>query len=417
MTPADAHPRLVALNTRYQGQEFVVTEPVATIGRSADCDIRIDQVSVSRYHARIEDKGAGFMVRDLGSRNGIKINDIDLPQSELRHGDVLCVGEVQLRFELTASAAPGSASPPSGPPAAEEVRPMTGKDIMRAAQATGVPGAAEDLPPPGSEPETGPTSRLNLRMVFATVLGVVLAVGGTILALRVLSDPGEPSGPERQHVLLRVGEKKWLTYPKRFGDFSEEGIAIGDDAVAEVRRFGPAELLIIGKSGGGTMARIHTHNRYEIEVRIVVRGRMADEIEKLIETPMGGDERRRRAEKFLKDGLIIQEQKPYLAMRQYERALAVLTPLQEKGPVYLKAKRLQAEASARVNKRWEEIAGDVRIYLKNKQFPPAVDLLDQAVALIPDPADPRHQKAAATRWRVIREVHAREKRARKRGRR
>jgi pSer/pThr/pTyr-binding forkhead associated (FHA) protein len=76
----------------------VGTEPLI-IGRSPQCQIQIDQESVSRNHCRIWFTGSGFLVRDLGSTNGTYVND-DLVEEEgrLRHGDQLKVGRTILKF-------------------------------------------------------------------------------------------------------------------------------------------------------------------------------------------------------------------------------------------------------------------------------------------------------------------------------
>lgn len=76
----------------------VGTEPLV-IGRSPQCEIQLDQESVSRNHCGIRFDGSGFLVRDLGSTNGTYVND-DLIEGEgrLRHGDQLKVGRTIMKF-------------------------------------------------------------------------------------------------------------------------------------------------------------------------------------------------------------------------------------------------------------------------------------------------------------------------------
>lgn len=76
----------------------VGTEPL-TIGRSPNCEIPVDQESVSRRHCRIHFEDGEFLVRDLGSTNGTYVNDVPVEsQSRLRHGDQLMVGRTFLKF-------------------------------------------------------------------------------------------------------------------------------------------------------------------------------------------------------------------------------------------------------------------------------------------------------------------------------
>ena len=55
------------------GQEFKI-DGVATIGRSPDASVMVDDPGVSRLHARIRRSETGFEVEDLGSKNGTYLN-------------------------------------------------------------------------------------------------------------------------------------------------------------------------------------------------------------------------------------------------------------------------------------------------------------------------------------------------------
>lgn len=425
MSAADARPMVLVLNSPYQGRQFVITGPTATIGRSPECEIRLDLISISRRHATIQETAEGFVIRDLGSRNGVKINDIDMPEGRLRSGDVVLVGEVQLRFDLPAPAA-GAAPPPSAAPVAispaatggEGERKLTGMDVIAAAQVAASLGAAQQPAPPPAEPETGPTRRLNLKLLFAAVLGMALALGVVFFAFKAVFGPAQDGQPHEYEVLLRVGEERWGRYPDErgaYGDFIEENVHLEDDTIAELRRRGPREFTIIGKSGGATTARIITRRGYRIDVRIIVRGRKQDELEELIERRLPPGERSQLAERFVRNGLLIREEQPYLAMREFEKAVAVLEPLKQKGLIYKQAKDLFEQARSEVDKAWEKLAGEIAMRIADKQYPAAVDLLDQAVEMIPDEDDPRHQKALRSRFGIIQYLE-RTERDRKRGR-
>jgi transcriptional regulator with AAA-type ATPase domain len=72
-----------------------------TIGRSASCEIALDDDKVSRQHARIELDGGELKIRDLGSRNGTRVNGKRI-RSELRlvDGDQIQFGDSTARLEL-----------------------------------------------------------------------------------------------------------------------------------------------------------------------------------------------------------------------------------------------------------------------------------------------------------------------------
>ncbi|MAY74478.1 MAG: type II secretion system protein GspE [Phycisphaerae bacterium] len=77
-------------------------EPI-TIGRHPDNRLRIKADKASRHHAVIEPapdvSGGSFRVRDLGSRNGTKLNGMKVTESVLSVGDVISVGGLELRVE------------------------------------------------------------------------------------------------------------------------------------------------------------------------------------------------------------------------------------------------------------------------------------------------------------------------------
>ncbi len=72
---------------------------VIRIGRHPDNEIQLQDRSVSRFHAQVIDKQNGsFVVRDLDSKNGVRIFYRRVTSTALADGDVLFVGNVGMRF-------------------------------------------------------------------------------------------------------------------------------------------------------------------------------------------------------------------------------------------------------------------------------------------------------------------------------
>jgi pSer/pThr/pTyr-binding forkhead associated (FHA) protein len=89
--------------------EHPLLKPVLDIGRSADCDLMLDDPRVSRRHARLSYAAQGFQIQDLGSANGTLVNGQPLPPrrpSPLSPGDVVQVGSFQLAIRLATPEAP-----------------------------------------------------------------------------------------------------------------------------------------------------------------------------------------------------------------------------------------------------------------------------------------------------------------------
>ena len=69
-----------------------------TIGRSPDCGIFLDDVTVSRKHAVVAERDDGFFVEDQGSLNGTFVNRKRVESSRLDDGDELQIGKYRLTF-------------------------------------------------------------------------------------------------------------------------------------------------------------------------------------------------------------------------------------------------------------------------------------------------------------------------------
>jgi hypothetical protein len=70
------------------------------VGRSADNAIVFDDPNVSRRHAEIAPASGGWVVKDLGSTNGTKVNGVVVSgERALRDGDIISVGSHTIRYE------------------------------------------------------------------------------------------------------------------------------------------------------------------------------------------------------------------------------------------------------------------------------------------------------------------------------
>jgi hypothetical protein len=83
------------------GKRLVVGPQGATMGRSRQCDVTVDDPNVSRNHAEVRPRGGSWVLSDLGSTNGSRLNGRRVEGSEvLKPGDEIEVGTTVLRFEL-----------------------------------------------------------------------------------------------------------------------------------------------------------------------------------------------------------------------------------------------------------------------------------------------------------------------------
>jgi pSer/pThr/pTyr-binding forkhead associated (FHA) protein len=95
--------RLVVIQSQVLtvGEEFGLDSRPLTVGRGTQNDVSIDgDEFASARHVRVEPRRDGVWVSDVGSTNGTYVNGvrIDRPR-KLVQGDVVRVGETELRFE------------------------------------------------------------------------------------------------------------------------------------------------------------------------------------------------------------------------------------------------------------------------------------------------------------------------------
>jgi len=82
----------------HKGSRFLITAEGASIGRSAESAIFLDDVTVSRTHATVLKNGKDFVLKDAGSLNGTYINNVSISEHTLVSGDEFQIGKFHLLF-------------------------------------------------------------------------------------------------------------------------------------------------------------------------------------------------------------------------------------------------------------------------------------------------------------------------------
>jgi adenylate cyclase len=93
---------LCRLRFNHEGRDQVLTigdRPVV-IGRAPDCDLLLQHESISRQHARIARTDEGWVLRDLGSKNGSRVNTYRVTDQLLRNGNRIDLGAIRMYVEI-----------------------------------------------------------------------------------------------------------------------------------------------------------------------------------------------------------------------------------------------------------------------------------------------------------------------------
>ena len=82
------------------GETFFPSGDRTLVGRSPDCDVFLDDVTVSRKHAELVQDGERFTIKDLGSLNGTFVNRrrIETDETEIQDDDEIQIGKYRLTF-------------------------------------------------------------------------------------------------------------------------------------------------------------------------------------------------------------------------------------------------------------------------------------------------------------------------------
>jgi len=83
------------------GRRVALGEAVLSIGRLPDNDIVVADPKASRKHAEIRPAGNGFLLVDLQSTNGTRVNGTNVGEHVLVDGDHIAIGATEFRFEAS----------------------------------------------------------------------------------------------------------------------------------------------------------------------------------------------------------------------------------------------------------------------------------------------------------------------------
>lgn len=81
-------------------KDIEIEKPIVTIGRDVNCNVRIDNLAVSKNHAQILDLQGSYVIEDLDSTNGTLLNDKKIKKETLKHLDVLTIGKHSLEIHI-----------------------------------------------------------------------------------------------------------------------------------------------------------------------------------------------------------------------------------------------------------------------------------------------------------------------------
>ncbi len=178
--------KLVIQNQGMTGRAHELNVDRTTIGRVEDNTFQIADPSVSSHHCEIHLRGSDIVIRDLNSTNGSFINGNKTEEGVLKPGQVLRLGQVELKLEVEGAAAT-SPSAPSGAPVKKQV-----DATMLIPRGVSLGDLEKSGRPPGFDantPFSKKTNKVNRWFIIIGILAGLLIVGLIIYSLMQVNAP------------------------------------------------------------------------------------------------------------------------------------------------------------------------------------------------------------------------------------
>lgn len=90
---------LIGMSAEVKGKSFPIDRDEITIGRAKDNVVVIESATVSGHHCAIVRDGTRYVLKDLESTNGTRLNSKDVSESKLRPKDIVQIGSVEFLFD------------------------------------------------------------------------------------------------------------------------------------------------------------------------------------------------------------------------------------------------------------------------------------------------------------------------------
>lgn len=81
------------------GTIYKLDKDTITLGRNPQCDIFLNDMTVSRMHAQLDLSGGCFILKDVDSFNGVWVNNTNIDSKTLRSGDFIQIGKFAFVYD------------------------------------------------------------------------------------------------------------------------------------------------------------------------------------------------------------------------------------------------------------------------------------------------------------------------------
>jgi pSer/pThr/pTyr-binding forkhead associated (FHA) protein len=179
--------KLVIQNQGMTGRACELHTDRTTIGRVEDNTFQIADPSVSSHHCEVHLRGSDIFIRDLNSTNGSFINGNKIEESILKPGQVLRLGQVELKLEVE-GAAPTAPAPGSTP--APMKKPVDATMLMPRGVSLDQLEKSGERPPGFDKTFSKKTNKVNKFFIIGGIVVIIVIIALLIFAFGKVN-PGQ----------------------------------------------------------------------------------------------------------------------------------------------------------------------------------------------------------------------------------
>lgn len=379
--------RLEILTGSRKGQSFVLSgDSPLLLGRGDECQVMLDDPSISRQHARISLKSGSPYIEDLDSKNGVRVAGAAISASTVELNTVFKVGQVQAR--IVAEGFDMDTPPETLPVPSFREAPASNPPFVELA------GGAEILV--GAQNSPGRTWAFG---IFAALM--------LLCAIWVLARSFHSSGPPIEKIFLKAGEER-LFYIKDFVELNNmnypETLTLTDPRVIQASFDGDERKWILWVKvldwGTSSISLFNRTGGHMLNISVEVQGQLEPPSDIVEMKHLNDAERLGRAEKAFLEGSAMVSLDPFRAIGRLQIVLDLFETVSTRPDFYFQAREQHKVAEANLTTRlaghWERM----RIARKNEDPFLALTELNGIIDLIPDPQHLEYQRATIYKRRI-----------------
>ncbi len=164
-------PRLIVLSEQFRGKTIELVDDVYTCGRAEANQIFLKDPTVSSKHCEFVKKGGTYVLRDLNSTNGTRVNNIPVTEQELQNSDIVQVGGIEILYDCEDKSMTTA------------IKTQTGINLDGAQVGVSTVKTMENFDPFAQNKKGAKTQKITIMIVVVLVLLILALVGVLVMML------------------------------------------------------------------------------------------------------------------------------------------------------------------------------------------------------------------------------------------